>query len=254
MALLAVVLVLLISLRSAIYFCFFTWLKTRARTATLATFGLASFSEFGLIVAALASESGWLNEDWVTTIALAVAMSFFISVPFNSRIHELYAKWYRFLMRFESGINREKFDLQGYDVLVMGLGRVGSGAYEYLKDHSENKVMGVESELSKLPKLIASGINAVHGDATDYEFWDQIELNQVKLICVSLSNHKENIEVVKMIRRQNYQGKIAVIARFPDEQRELIEEGCIAFNLYAEAGHGFAEHVIEALPGVLVKG
>jgi hypothetical protein len=38
-----------------------------------------------------------------------------------------------------------------------------------------------------------------------------------------------------------------VVSRFPDEERELQELGCITFNLYAEAGHGFAEHVMHQI-------
>jgi len=33
------------------------------------------------------------------------------------------------------------------------------------------------------------------------------------------------------------------VSRYPDEQQELEDLGCIVFNLYAEAGYGFAEHV-----------
>ncbi|MDG1206935.1 MAG: hypothetical protein P8N51_16320, partial [Pseudomonadales bacterium] len=33
------------------------------------------------------------------------------------------------------------------------------------------------------------------------------------------------------------------VSRYPDEQAELEQLGCIVFNLYAEAGYGFAEHV-----------
>ena len=32
-----------------------------------------------------------------------------------------------------------------------------------------------------------------------------------------------------------------MVSRFPDQARELEELGCVTFNLYAEAGRGFAE-------------
>jgi hypothetical protein len=45
-----------------------------------------------------------------------------------------------------------------------------------------------------------------------------------------------------------FAGSIAATAKFDDEVEELKAAGVQAvFNLYAEAGYGFAEHVCEAL-------
>jgi glutathione-regulated potassium-efflux system ancillary protein KefC len=60
---------------------------------------------------------------------------------------------------------------------------------------------------------------------------------------LSLSNHAENITTVKLARDCGFTNKLAVVSRYPDEQKELESLGCIVFNLYAEAGYGFAEHV-----------
>lgn len=247
MAGLAVLLAMIIPLRTAIYFLLFTRLDMRARTSMLASFGLSNYSEFGLIAVALAVSSNWLGPEWLSTIALALALSFFIATPFNTKIHSVYASWCQFLMRFELNKKLYSLNLQGAKVLVMGLGRVGTGAYQFLISQTNNKVLGVESLPTKVAQLQKEGFNAIQGDASDYEFWDKINLEEVSLILVSLTNHKENMDVVNMIHRQNYKGKLAVIARFPDEKKELTEKGCITFNLYAEAGYGFAEHVMEKL-------
>ena len=45
-----------------------------------------------------------------------------------------------------------------------------------------------------------------------------------------------------------FAGSISATAKFEDEIDELKEAGVHAvFNLYAEAGYGFAEHVCEAI-------
>ena len=67
------------------------------------------------------------------------------------------------------------------------------------------------------------------------------------LILISLSNHAENLTAINLAASCGNTNRIAVVARYPDEQAELESLGCIAFNLYAEAGHGFAEHVQEVL-------
>ena len=70
-------------------------------------------------------------------------------------------------------------------------------------------------------------------------------LKDKKLVLISLTNHTENLLAVEQARLQGFGGDLAVVSRFPDEKRELESLGCIAFNLYGEAGHGFAEHVID---------
>ena len=54
--------------------------------------------------------------------------------------------------------------------------------------------------------------------------------------------------IVHLAREMGYKNVLAVVSHFADEQKELEECGCISFNLYAEAGHGFAEHVLTHLP------
>ena len=97
----AMALSLLIFLRPLIYFGLFVLFKLRARTALLAGAGLFNYSEFGLIVAAYAVSSGALSGEWLTTIALALTLSFFIATPLNTRIHQLYAQFGNRLQKLE---------------------------------------------------------------------------------------------------------------------------------------------------------
>ena len=86
----AVVLGLLITLRPLIYFALLTAFGLRARTGWLTGLSLYTYSEFGLIVAAIAQEVGVLGEEWLTTLALAMAFSFILAIPINRMAHELY--------------------------------------------------------------------------------------------------------------------------------------------------------------------
>jgi hypothetical protein len=65
---------------------------------------------------------------------------------------------------------------------------------------------------------------------------------------LTMPSHQDMVEVVKQIRRQNFQGKIAGIAKYEDQRKELIDMGVdVAFNFYAEAGAGFAEESLHLL-------
>ena len=250
MWLVAGILSLLIFLRPVIYYFLFVGFRLRARTSLLASSALFNYSEFGLIVTAFAVSAGVLTAEWITTIALAVTISFFIATPFNTRIHRIYAHYGHILRRAETNkrITAEvPSDLGDAEIVALGMGRVGKGAYESLHESFGEKIVGVEESYSKVMAYRDMGINCVHGDASDYDFWAHSGLKDKKLILISLTNHLENLVAVELGNELGFRGTLAVVSRYPDQQEELELLGCIAFNLYGEAGHGFAEHIISQL-------
>jgi predicted Kef-type K+ transport protein len=250
MVLAAVALALVLFVRPLLYHFLLILFRIRARTAFLAGISLFNYSEFGLIVASIAVTNGVIPEQWLTTLALSMSLSFFISTPFNVRVHSIFAKYHDWLHRYERAEHLSQDEINDCGTsqfVVLGMGRVGKGVYEYLREQYGDNIVGVEENYEKSLELQEQGYNSVSGDATDYEFWAKTDLSNIKLICVSLTNHHENISVVNLLQQIGYKNKLAVISRFPDEKRELEALGCIAFDLYAEAGHGFAEHVLNEI-------
>lgn len=246
----AIALAFLIFLRPMIYYLLFVSFRLRARTSLLASSALFNYSEFGLIVAAYAVANGMLPPEWITTIALAVTISFFIATPLNTRIHRFYSHYGSYLQKIERAKRLQAevpSDLGNAEVVVLGMGRVGLGTYDRLKELHIDNIVGVEEDFDKVQSHIDAGTNCVHGDASDYDFWAHSGLKDKKLVLVSLTNHAENLVAVELAQELGFEGTLAVVSRFPDQEQELEEKGCIAFNLYGEAGHGFAEHVIERL-------
>ena len=254
MILVAVALSLLIFVRPVLYYLLFVTFKLRARTALLASFSLFNYSEFGLIVAAIAASQGMLSPDWLTTLALAVSISFFLATPFNAQIHNIYHRFHSLLHRLE---RKERLtqelpaNLADARIVVLGMGRVGLGAYQFFVERYPNQVVGVEEKFSKVLEHQANGYNCVHADASDHDFWENTGVTDRDLILVSLSNHSENMTAVKLAHACGFDHRLAVVSRYPDEQKELQDLGCIVFNLYAEAGYGFAEHVQQELAAEL---
>lgn len=250
MILAAVALSMIVFVRPFIYYLLFVTFRLRARTALLAGASLFNYSEFGLIVASIAVSHDVLSVEWLTTLALSVSISFFVATPFNARIHGIYNRYYDLLTRFE---RRERLpeEVQGSlgdaEIVILGMGRVGRGAYAYLDELYPGNIVGVDQNLEKAQEHRQAGINCAHGDATDHDFWEMADLAPRKLILVSLTNHAENLTVVKLARAFQFQNTLAVVSRYPDEQAELEALGCVTFNLYGEAGHGFAEHVMNAI-------
>ncbi len=249
MLLVAVVLGTLVLLRPIIYFSLFTLFRLRARTAWLSGIGLFTYSEFGLIVAAVAASSGYIENEWLVTLALAIAVSFFMSTPVNNIAHQLYRRHAASLNLYERSprLQEEEIERLGdASIVVLGMGRVGSGAYEYLSKQHPGKVIGVEEDITRTEELRDLGFKCVHGDASDRDFWERTGLAQRDLILVSLSNHRENLSVVALARQLGHNSTLAVTARFEDEKSQLEKLGCVSFNVYANVGKGFAEHVLSS--------
>ncbi|MEE9335555.1 MAG: cation:proton antiporter family protein [Granulosicoccaceae bacterium] len=247
MLLVAVVLAALILLRPVIYFSLFSLNNLRARTSWLSALALANYSEFGLIVAATAVQTGLLPTEWVTTLAVAMSVTFLMATPVNKQAFDLYRRFYSRLNRYEKSkrLPEEAIgSLGNAEVFVLGMGRVGRGAYEHLQENGHH-VMGIEEGYISTQRLIEQGYECVHGDATDRDFWERTGLANRDLLLVSLSNHRENIEVIKLAKELGHKGRLSVAARFPDQKEELEKLGCRAYYLYEDVGREFALHMLE---------
>jgi hypothetical protein len=54
-----------------------------------------------------------------------------------------------------------------------------------------------------------------------------------------------NLDALAQLRRVNFKGRVTATARYPGEEAELVESGATAvFNIYKEAGAGFAKHTM----------
>lgn len=244
----AFVLTLLIVLRPIIYFALSVSFGLRARTGWFTGLSLFSYSEFGLIVAAIAQSNGVLGEQWITTLALAMAASYLLATPFNRKAHELYV---RYADRLSSHEKPERLpeeiigSLGGATVGILGMGRVGRGAFDTLRKAGYDKIVGIEENYQLTQQRIDDGWPCVHGDASDRDFWERTGLTDCDLILVSLSNHRENVRVATLARELHFANTLAVATRFPDESRELEELGCLTFYRYQDVGRDFALNTLE---------
>jgi predicted Kef-type K+ transport protein len=245
---LSVVLGVLALIKPLLYFPLLTILHTPPRTALLSASALTNFSEFGLIVIALAATYGWVDPQWSGAISLAIAVSFIISSPLNSYAHELYRHWYGFFQKFETRqVKAQQPDTRNVRVIVLGMGNIGAGAYDNMAQQFGHSVLGVDDNDGKLEKHRECGRRVIQADASDPDFWRQIDLANIELVMLALTNHQENMLVGELLTDLGYSAQLAAVVRFAEEAGELERNGISAFNLYAQAGAGFAAHAAEKL-------
>ena len=239
-------LLLVLLMKPALYFLLLAKFYLRSRTAFSAAMALNNYSEFGLIVMTIAAANGLLPQQWVVILALALSLSYILSSIMIGRINTLFTVMKPQLIRHQSSTElpeQRAIDIGEANYMIMGMGRVGTGAYDCLREISDAIIVGFDENEAKRITHEQQGRHVLTADASDPDFWTRLPLNQIEHLMLCVSNFEETSRIAHLIRNKGYTGSIAAAAKYPDEVTALKEQGIIAFNLYAEAGAGFAEHV-----------
>jgi hypothetical protein len=246
--LIALLLTVLVIFKVVLFFVLFTRFKMRARTATLSSLTLANYSEFGLIVGAIAASNAWLTEDWLVTIALALTMTIIIAAPINMRAIRLYDRLRPTARKFETKSvlpEDEPVDIGDVRIAVIGMGKLGTSVYDQLAPDYGNVLIGVDSAPEIIATHEAAGRNVVCADMTDDEMWERQTNSPIEVGILALKRHQENLGFVNRVRERNRNARVFAVARHEDEVAELIDAGAeAAWNMYSEAGIGLASEVI----------
>jgi len=245
MVTMALFMCVLIPCKFLFFFYLLTRLRLRGRTSFLSSLSLSNYSEFGLIVVALAVANGWLAEEWLVILAIAVSISFVISSVLYRKAHHIYTHKKDWINRLERSPRLpEDFYAQpeNAQILVVGMGRVGKGSYLALRQSFGDKVWGIDAESERINKLKKNDYQVICADAEDIDFWESIELDKIRLVMLALPSTGDILNITEQLKVANFQGKVAAIARYSDDRKHLKLSGVDhVFNFYSEAGAGFAE-------------
>ena len=241
----ALLICLALPIKFALFYILLSGLKLKTRPAFLSAMLLTNFSEFGLIVAALSVDNAWLSKEWLVILALAVSISFVLTNVVYRFSEQILANNKASLTRLERTVRlpEDIFDQPcNSPIVVVGMGRVGMGAYKALNQQVGNKVWGLDADRSKIDWLTSTGAQAFCGDAESRDFWETLDLKQLELVMIAVPSVQDVINITNQLKAANYNGQIAAIARFDDEREQLQALGIDkVFNFYNEAGVGFAE-------------
>lgn len=247
----ALLLIVLLPVKSGLFFILFTRFKLRARTALLSTLTLSNYSIFGLLVVGIATKQGWLSVDWLIILSLALTFSFVLASPLNIAAQAIYDRYSSFLCRFETNtIHPDDIlvDIGEASILIFGMGRIGTGAYDLATEQSGKIAMGLDANESKVAQHQKLGRNVHMGDSTDFDFWSRADLARVDTIMLATTNLNANIMAIKEIKKSKFSGKISAVAVFDEDITALKKAGATsAYNIFADAGSGFAMHTCESM-------
>ena len=253
----ALLLVLLLPTKAALFFLILIVFRLRARSSFLVGLTLASYSEFALIVAQLMVKSGTLSPSWLVLLAIAIALSFLVAAPLNRLAHSLYERFESRLLPFELAQrhpDEQPISLGRAHILILGMGRTGSAAYDFLHRRHAERVVGLDSDLGKVEMHLHQGRRVLYADAEDPGFWHTLKLVEIKAVILTMPDAEAKLIATKQLRRRGFSGLIGTTSDYPDEAQTIAAAGAdMTFMSFDEAGAGLAEHVWHAIYDDVIK-
>ncbi len=254
--LVALLLAAAVIVKVGLYFLVLVRFQLRARTATLTSLILANYSEFGLIVGAIALSKGWLSGDWLVIIALALTMTFIVAAPLNVRARHVYGARRKFFDRYErSAVLPEDLPLDPGDaqIVIIGMERLGTGAYETLKEQYGDVLIGLSSNPDIVERHQQEGRNVILAYATDDDFWARVGQGSVRVALLAMRHYEENLNVAQRLQEKAQElgrspSHIFAVADYPEQAQSFKDAGVDSvWEFETEAGMGFAKEVITQL-------
>jgi len=256
----ALLLALVMPFKTGLFFVLLTRFKLRARTSLLASLSLANYSEFGLIVGTIGVAKGWISSEWLVIIAIALSLTFIMAAPFNAASHSIYAFISNRLKYFETSVRLPEdkpIDLGDAEIAILGMGGVGTSAYDEMRRRYGNIVIGIDFNTEKVEEHQKKGRRVLFGDASDSDFWKRVEPSNssIFLVMLALPDPRISIFSIQQMKERGYSGQITASVRYEDEMQLLKDVGIDAvYSLYEEAGVGFADHVCVHMDYCKMKG
>jgi len=235
----------LLVVKGALYTGLFAAFRLRARTAFLASMPLTTYSGLSLIVASAAVAENLLPEATLTALALATAGSYLVNAPFARRAPDLWPRVAPWLGKWQrSGRPRDARPetLGRARFVVVGMGRVGTAAYDYFADRMQCPA-GVDEDPGRLAEHRSNGRRVLYGDARDATLWSDLGLETVEAVVLALPDRDSTLAAVRALREAGFDGPVSALTTDPDGRAALIEAGASAVYLSGEqVGRALARH------------
>jgi len=242
----AAVVSLLLPLKALLFFFLFLAFRLRSRSAFLSAASLTHYSEFGLIVISV------LMPRWLVPLAITLAFSFILSAQFNRVSAQLYDRLASRLIPLDRHIrhpDEQPVSLGDAQILVMGMGRSGRAAYDYLHEKGY-RVVSLDSDPEKVERATRDGRNILYADAEDQTFWQSLEMNQTEAVILTMNDAEAKIIACHKLREKGFKGLVVSHALYEDVARQIEAAGADhTYLTMTEAGAGLAQSVAEQLEG-----
>jgi hypothetical protein len=180
----------------------------------------------------------------VVVLALLVAISYGLNAPLSRAANNLWARYEPFLAHFQRDIphpDDQPHSLGQASFLVVGMGQVGTAAYERIAAQGE-RPLGLDSDPGQIAKQLEAGRRVIFGDAQDPELWAGLDLKGLEAVVLTVPNTRAKIRATQALRQHGFLGTISALIRQEEPENDLLEVGVSSVCLpLTQAGYELAD-------------
>ncbi len=183
---------------------------------------MAQISEFSLIFAILALNSGIISQPTVSmltiTALITIAASCYAIIYDDEIFNWLSSRFDMFKPKLnEKGLEPPKH----YDIVQFGYRKGGAELIKAFKSLKRHRMVVVDYDPEILEILERRKVPFLYGDATDIELLDEIGITSAKIIVTNLSSFKTNQFLVEFIETHNPDAVVIAQADSAEHAAEL---------------------------------
>lgn len=235
---------LLLPLKSVLFYFLFMGFRMRARAGFLATLSLTAYSEFTLIAGGVAASNGFIPESVVVSLGLLTAISFVINAPLATREDQIWRFIEKTLHKFERDVKHtehEIISLGKANYLIIGMGNAGKSAYDRLRDEGKH-VVGMDIDPARIEQNLMEHRRVVYGDIQDTDLWKAVDLTGIESIIIAMGNRTVKLNAIQALKAIGYDHNIYVITMRDDETEAIEQAGAQSVPIpVKQAGKRLAE-------------
>ena len=126
--------------------------------------------------------------------------------------------------------------------LVVGMGRTGTAAYDYLDD-SLRCPAGLDRDAERVSTHRRQGRRVLHGDPCDPSLWTRIDVRRADGVLLAGSDLGRQLETIRVLRASGYREAIYALTARPENRDVLHDAGANTVYLSIDrAGRALAAH------------
>jgi Trk K+ transport system NAD-binding subunit len=173
-----------------------------------------------------------------------------VAAPINRAAQAVYLRFEDRLQRFEPPrIHRDELptDLGNARVLILGMGRTGTAAYDHLIA-SCDRIVAIDSDSYKVEGHRKAGRNALFADVEDAGFWRGLDISRLEAVILAMDSVEAKEAAARALRRNGFSGPIVSHALFEEHIDRLLSAGAThTYLTMNQAGMGLADHAVRAM-------